>query len=73
MGGASGMAHGHAFGAAISARRARRMILDATEAELRERGLEVPKYLSQAAMFWFGFLAGAVCISLPWWLFWELT
>jgi hypothetical protein len=46
--------------------------LKQTEADLVERGIEIPKPkpMSQAAIFWLGFLCGSAVISLPWFLFW---
>lgn len=74
MGGAAGGAHGTIIGAGVSNKQAARMTLEATEQELRERGIPVPpRPMSQTTIFWLGFLAGAAVISLPWWLFWELT
>jgi hypothetical protein len=52
----------------------RTMTLGATEADLKERGIvPPPRPLSQAAVFWLGFLCGAAVISFPWFIFWELT
>jgi hypothetical protein len=62
---------------------AARMVLEETEKELIARGLTmteirqangvVAKPMTQALVFWLGFLCGGAVVSLPWWLFWELT
>jgi hypothetical protein len=50
------------------------MVVEATEADLKERGIPIPpKPMSQATVFFLGFLCGGAVVSLPWWLFWELT
>lgn len=71
-GGLGWTGHGHgAFGASVARRRAVRQILDATEATLKERGLPVP--MSQAKVFWLGFLSGLCLGLLIGLVFWELT
>jgi hypothetical protein len=56
---------------------ARRMIVEATAAELKERGIKVPTYsdrpMSQTAVFWCGFLGGLMLGLFVGLVFWELT
>ena len=56
---------------------AARMVEEATAAELKSRGIKVPTYadkpMSQAAVFWAGFLAGLMTGLFIGLVFWELT
>jgi hypothetical protein len=88
-GGIGGFTHGHsAIGARVIARRLARETQTAAEGMLAEDGIEVPKdesrpwrydqtgapkALTGAQIFWLGFLVGALVISVPWAIFWELT
>lgn len=63
-----------AYGGRVSRQRARDQILEATEADLTERGIPIPtKPLSQVAVFWAGFLCGLLLGLLIGGIFWELT
>jgi hypothetical protein len=54
--------------------RARRQVLEATEAELRERGLPIPPVpMSQEKVFAIGFACGLFLGLLIGLIFWELT
>ena len=67
--------HNHGWFAARAARRlATRQVLEATEADLTERGILIPpKPMSQASMFWAGFFVGLLLGLLIGGVVWELT
>jgi hypothetical protein len=54
--------------------RARRQVLEATEADLRERGIPIPPVpMSQEKVFAMGFACGLFLGLLIGLIFWELT
>ena len=75
MGGGLGGGGGHGPEGGIFARlRARRQVLEATEADLRERGLPIPPVpTSPAKIFAAGFVCGLLLGLLSGLIFWELT
>jgi hypothetical protein len=74
MGGGAGGGGGYVHGGVFARARARRQLLAATEADLRERGLEVPKVpMSQMKVFMLGFASGLTLGLLIGLIFWELT
>ena len=73
MGGGLGGGHGPE-GGYFARLRARRQVLNATEADLRERGLPVPPIpTSPERIFAAGFLCGLLLGLLIGLIFWELT
>ena len=73
-GGVGWAGHNHGFLAARAARRlARKQVLEATEADLAERGIQVPTPMSQMAIFWCGFAVGLLLGLFIGGVFWELT
>jgi hypothetical protein len=73
MGGGGGGGFGPG-GGLIVRMRARRQMLDAVEAALRERGLPIPPVpMSQQRVFAIGFACGLLLGMLIGLIFWELT
>lgn len=74
-GGIGWVGHGRgAIGAYFARRRARRQVLDATEAMMTESGLPIPPTpMSQEKVFWIGFACGLLLGLLIGLIFWELT
>jgi hypothetical protein len=73
MGGFGGGGFGPSGGFFVRMR-ARRQLLAATEADLRERGLPVPEVpMSQEKVFGIGFACGLLLGLLIGLIFWELT
>ena len=61
-------------GGIIARMRARRQVLDAVEADLRERGLPIPQVpMSQEKIFAIGFACGLLLGLFIGLIFWELT
>ena len=67
--------HGHGIiGACFARRRARRQVLNATEAMMTESGLPIPpRPMSQEKIFAIGFVCGLLLGLLIGLIFWELT
>jgi hypothetical protein len=73
MGGGAGGGIGP-HGGFIARWRARRQVLDAVEADMRERGLPIPPVpMSQEKVFAIGFACGLLLGLLIGLIFWELT
>jgi hypothetical protein len=74
MGGGLGGGGFSPSGGFIARMCARRQMLDATEADLRERGLPIPSVpMSQEWIFAIGFACGLLLGLLMGLIFWELT
>jgi hypothetical protein len=76
MGGGGGVGGGGHWiqGGYIARIRARRQVIAATEAEMRDRGLPIPRVpMSQEKIFAIGFLCGLLLGLFVGLIFWELT